>query len=95
MCIKENPPTTPEDVNNLAALRAASYWCWGRPTKLVPDPHDDPRIKEAAEFTLKNFWPKELERKKKQLEKRDTLSEKVQSSLEGDLSGKVTLMFDL
>ena len=93
--IREHRPKTPEDVNNLAALRAASYWCWGRPTKLVPGPHDDPRIKEAAEFALKNCWPKELEDKKKELEKRDALSaEKDQSSLEGDISGKVTCTFD-
>lgn len=64
----DNPPTTPEEYNYQAELKAASHWDWSgddEPLNLVPGPHNDSRIKKAAAITLQS-WIKELDKLKKQ-----------------------------
>lgn len=58
----DNPPTTPEDFNFQAELKAASHWHWPKydePLKLVSGPHDDLRVKMVAVRALKS-WKEEL-----------------------------------
>ena len=81
--IRENPPTTPEDVNNLAALRAVSYWCWGRPIKLMPYRHDEPLIKKATDFAL-TYWQDELQSTEKDLRAQQDASKQDQSDSSSD-----------
>ena len=60
--LTSNPPKTAEDFNYQAELKAVSHWRWlkdGAEAELVPGPHHDPRLKEAADFVLKK-WKKEL-----------------------------------
>lgn len=68
----ENPPTTPEDFNFHAELKAASHWHWPKdeePLHLVSGPHDDFRIKRVVTITL-NSWTKELRQARTQSVKR-------------------------
>ena len=56
------PPKTAADFNYQAELKAVSHWRWlkdGAEAELVPGPHKDQRLKEAAKFVLKK-WEKEL-----------------------------------
>lgn len=80
--IRELRPQTPEDVNNLAALRAASYWCWDQPVKLMPYRHDEPLIKKATDFAL-THWQNELESTEEELTERDA-SKQDQSDSSSD-----------
>ena len=59
--LTSNPPKTAEDFNYQAELKAVSHWRWlkdGAEAELVPGPHHDQRLKEAANFVLKK-WEKE------------------------------------
>ena len=76
-----NPPSTPEDFNFHAELKAASEWCWPKddePMKRAPGPHDDWRLKKVAAIALKN-WKEELSQAKKQenTDSRDNLEEYI------------------
>jgi len=58
----DNPPTTPEDFNFQAELKAASHWHWPKddePLKFVSCPYDDLHVKKVAAITLKS-WKEEL-----------------------------------
>ena len=62
--LTSNPPKTAEDFNYQAELKAVSHWRWlkdGAEAELVPGPHHDQRLKEAADFVLKK-WKKRAER---------------------------------
>jgi len=83
------PPTTPEDFNFHAELKAASHWRWPKdnePMKRAPGPHDDWRLKKVAAFALKS-WKEELCQARKQADMSD---ENVDSSdyLEEYISGE-------
>ena len=65
--LNENRPKTAKDFNFQAELKAASHWHWsdddGRCLELGP--HDDRRVKLAAENTF-DKWVKELDKVKNQ-----------------------------
>ena len=57
-----NPPKTAQEFNSQAELKAVSHWRWFKDranAELEPGPHNDQRLKEAADFVLKK-WQKEL-----------------------------------
>ena len=56
--MKENYPTTPEEFNFQAELKAASHWHW--PKELVLGPHNDCRVITAAKKAI-TVWKKELD----------------------------------
>lgn len=69
----DNPPTTPQEYNYQAELKAASHWDrfeGDKPLKLKPGPHDDSRIQKAASFTLRS-WIKDLDQLKRQSVERE------------------------
>lgn len=61
--MKDHYPTTPEEFNFHAELKAACHWHWLDDTKphpfMKPVPYDDCRLKIAATETLKT-WEEEL-----------------------------------
>ena len=60
--LTSNPPKRAKDFNYQAELKAVSRWRWlkdGAEAELVPGPHHDQRLKEAANFVLEK-WEKEL-----------------------------------
>lgn len=62
--MKDHYPTTPEEFNFQAELKAASLWHWSDKEKerpLEPGPHDDYRVKIAADFTSAK-WENELKK---------------------------------
>lgn len=64
----DHPPTTPEDFNFHAELKAASHWHWPRddePMKRASGPHDDWRLRKVAAIALKS-WKEELCQARKQ-----------------------------
>ena len=85
-----NPPTTPEDFNFHAELKAASHWHWPKedePPHFVSGPHDDLRLKEVAAIALRS-WNKKLCQLRE--EKADVNNENTDSSddLEEQISGE-------
>lgn len=63
--MKEYNPTTPEEFNFQAELKAASHWYWPNgkeKIKLVVGPHNDCRVITAAKKTILK-WNKELDDK--------------------------------
>ena len=84
-----NPPTTPEDFNFHAELKAVSHWHWPKddePPNFVPGPHDDLRLKKVAGIALKS-WKEKLGQLRKQADMND---ENTDSSddLDEYISGK-------
>ena len=84
-----NPPTTPEDFNSHAELKAASHWHWPQEDEtpnFASGPHDDLRVKKAVAIALKS-WNEELCQARKQAGMND---ENTDSSddLEEYISGK-------
>ena len=55
--IKDNPPSSPEEFNSQAELKATSHWRWFKTTvpKFKPGPHNDSRIVEAATKSLRKW----------------------------------------
>ena len=75
----ENVPDTPEEFNFQAELKAASHWRWfngKQPAKPISGPHDDFRIKWAANEAFMK-WRKDLAEAKQ-----ERSSERQQSSTE-------------
>ena len=73
-----------------------SHWRWlkdGAEAELVPGPHHDPRLKEAANFVLKE-WKKELKERQTKVQqppskkgKLDTVHEDESRSEDDIISG--------
>lgn len=88
-----NYPTTPEDFNFQAELKAASHWRWFSGNELpnpISGPHDDFRIIIAAIEALRK-WKRDLEEAKQHqaTEREPPCAEKVQSDdEEGDSSSE-------
>ena len=63
--MKDHYPTTAEEFNFQAELKAASHWCWPekvqRPLSLKPGPPNDCRVKIAAQKTCQK-WIEEVEK---------------------------------
>ncbi|XP_068676872.1 uncharacterized protein [Montipora foliosa] len=79
--MKDHYPTTPEQFNFHAELKAACHWHWLDDTKpppfMKPVPYDDCRLKIAATETLKT-WEEEL---KALVEHRDSSDESLEEQL--------------
>lgn len=61
--MKDHYPTTPEEFNFQAELKAACQWHWEDDERpLESGPHDDCRVKIAAKETFKK-WVKELKKR--------------------------------
>ena len=85
--MKDHYPTTPEQFNFQAELKAASHWCWRDDEKaLNPGPHDDLRVKFAANETL-NKWLSELGKMRKSLSAKGKRSSPVKAKGENKVSG--------
>ena len=85
----DNPPTTPEDFNFQAELKAASHWFWPKddePMKRVSGPHDDWRLKKVAAIALKG-WKEELCQARKQTGMNHEITDSS-DNLEEYISGK-------
>ena len=79
--LRDNPPTTPEDFNFRAELKAASHWYWPKddePLKFVSCPYDDLHVKKVAAIALKS-WEEELNkaRNKENTDSSDDLQEYI------------------
>ena len=60
--MKDHYPTTPEEFNFQAELKAACHWHWKDDERpLESGPHDDCRVKIAAKKTFRK-WVKELDK---------------------------------
>lgn len=65
--MKKYYPTTPEEFNFQAELKAASRWHWSKEKekiKLVMGPHDNCRVITAAKKAI-TTWNEELDTKRK------------------------------
>ena len=91
--MKDHYPTTPEEFNFHAELKAACHWHWLDDTKphpfMKPVPYDDCRLKIAATETLKT-WEEELkaleaECKGMEVEHCDSSDESLEEQLLGGL----------
>lgn len=81
--MKENYPTTPEEFNFQAELKAASHWHWPKEMEkinLVAGPHNDCRVITAARNAI-TIWKKELDDNRK---KQSTANGQVDNE---DISG--------
>ena len=81
--MKDHYPTTPEELNFHAELKAASQWCWSDDYKQVvvkKVPAGDCRLKFAATETLKTW-----EKKEKDLQRGKTDEMKQLSGVSGNL----------
>ncbi|XP_068728716.1 uncharacterized protein [Montipora capricornis] len=79
--MKDHYPTTPEEFNFHAELKAACHWHWldnttEQPPTLKTVPYDDCRLKIAAKNTLKT-WEEELKVKEMDNKDSDSSSENV------------------
>ena len=81
--MKDHYPTTPEELNFHAELKAASQWYWlgdkGNSPALKEVPVDDCRLKIAIRETLKT-WEKE----KKDLEAKPQRTDDSEEELSGE-----------
>ncbi|XP_078351308.1 uncharacterized protein LOC144636041 [Oculina patagonica] len=69
--LKDNHPTTPEEFNFQAELKAASHWHWykdNEPTQFVSGPFDEEQLKKVAEVALSS-WTHKLNEMKSEAEK--------------------------
>lgn len=88
--MKDHYPTTPEEFNFHAELKAACHWHWLDDTKQLPYvkpvPYDDCRLKIAATNTLL-AWKEELkslqeaENKRMDVERSDSSDDTVEEQL--------------
>jgi len=85
--ITSNPPKTAQEFNSQAELKAVSHWRWlkdGANAELVPGPHNDQRLKEAADFVLKK-WKEELIEREKQVQQPPSKKEKLDTDHKDEL----------
>ena len=66
--IRDNRPSSPEEFNFQAELKAASHWRWlkEKVPQFKPGPHDDSRIVKAATKSLSK-WINDVKKIKEQL----------------------------
>ena len=84
-----NPPTTPEDFNFHAELKAASHWHCPQEDEIpnfASGPHDDWRLKKAAAIVLKS-WNENLCQARKQAGMNDETTDSS-DDLEEYITGK-------
>ena len=88
--MKDHFPTTPEELNFHAELKAASQWYWlnenKEPSTLKKVPTDDCRLKIAVRETLET-WEKEekdLQEKLQRTEGSDSSDDSVDEELSGE-----------
>ncbi|XP_074638191.1 uncharacterized protein LOC141896756 isoform X2 [Acropora palmata] len=83
--MKDHYPTTPEELNFHAELKAASQWYWlkdnGNTSALKKVPADDCRLKIAVRETLKT-WEKEKEDLKAKPQRTDDSDEELSDATE-------------
>ena len=80
------PPKTAADFNYQAELKAVSHWRWlkdGAEEELMPGPHHDPRLKEAADFVLEK-WKKELFERETKVKQPPSKKEKLETDHEDE-----------
>ena len=84
--LTSNPPKTAQDFNFQAELKAVSHWRWLKDdakVELVPGPHRDQRLKEAADFVLKK-WKKELIERETKVQQPASKKEKLDTDHEDE-----------
>ena len=84
--LTSNPPKTAKDFNYQAELKAVSHWRWlkdGAEADLVPGPHHDQRLKEAANFVLEK-WEKELNERQKKVQQPPSKKRKLDTDHEDE-----------
>jgi len=84
--LTSNPPKSAKDFNSQAELKAVSHWRWlkdGAEAELVPGPHHDQRLKEAANFVLKK-WKKELMERETKVQQPPSKKEKLDTEHEDE-----------
>ena len=84
--LTSNPPKTAKDFNYQAELKAVSHWRWlkdGAEAELVPGPHHDQRLKEAANFVLEK-WEKELNERQKKVQQPPSKKRKLDTDHEDE-----------
>lgn len=87
--LKSNPPKNATDVNSQAELKAVSHWRWLKNSErkeFLPGPHDDPRLKKAAQFVFKT-WNDELLQEEQPPSKRERMDIGSGSSKADIISG--------
>ena len=84
--MRDHYPTTPEELNFHAELKAASQWCWSEDyNQLVMKkaPFDDCRLIIAATETLKTWKKEEADLQTRKTEESDSSDENVDEQLSG------------
>ena len=82
-------PTTPEELNFHAELKAASHWCWSDDCNqpVMKEALDNCRLKIAVTETLKTWKEEEAELQRSKDNKMDKDSDSSDESLDEQLSG--------
>ena len=91
--LTSNPPETAQDFNFQAELKAVSHWRWLKDSaeaKLVPGPHLDQRLKEAADFVLKK-WKKELVNRETKVQQPPSKKQKLDTEDESRSNNDIIL----
>ena len=93
--LKDHRPTTPQESNFQAELKAASYWYWFKKNErmqFVSGHFDDMQLKRVAKLALER-WTKKLNKIKSQAQKllsakqRDSNDSISSGSIEDEISG--------
>ncbi|XP_015774992.1 PREDICTED: uncharacterized protein LOC107353184 [Acropora digitifera] len=82
-------PTTPEELNFHAELKAASHWCWSDDSNqlVMKEALDNCRLKIAVTETLKTWKEEEAELQRSKDNKMDKDGDSSDESLDDQLSG--------
>jgi len=82
--LTSNPPKTAQEFNSQAELKAVSHWRWLKDgATFALGPHNDQRLKEAADFVLKK-WKEELIERETKVQQPPSKKEKLDSNHEDE-----------
>ena len=93
--LEDHPPTTPQERNFQAELKAASYWYWFKENermRFVSHHFDDIQLKKVAKLALER-WTKKLNEMKSQAQQSlstshvDSDDSDSSDSIEDEISG--------
>lgn len=94
--LQDNHPTTPEEYNFQAELKAASHWYWPKddePIRFVLGRFDDIQLKKVAAGALRSWTHKLNEMESRAETQGDTEDSDLSCSIEEQISGNCKLLF--